>query len=135
VGDTATLGFSLFNLGDANRVGLDLDGITGSGDLSALTTNLGLFSGLAQGTGINWLATLDTSNIGIFHASYLLRMSDADVGAASSRFAYNLTLNLSGRVDEIPVQPVLFGEVSAPGTLALLGIGLTGLCLSRKNKS
>jgi hypothetical protein len=88
-------------------VGLDLDGITGSGDLSTLTANLSLFTGLAQGTGINWLATLDTFTIGVFHTTNLLRMSDADVGAASSRFAYNLTLNLSGRIEDMPVQSVL----------------------------
>jgi hypothetical protein len=107
VGDTATLGFSLFNLSDANRVGLDLDGITGSDDLSTLAADLSLFSGLAQGTGINWLTTLDTSNIGVFHTSYLLRMSNADIGAASSRFAYNLILDLLGRIEDMLVQSVL----------------------------
>jgi hypothetical protein len=47
--DTATLGFSLFNLSDANRVSLDLDGITGSGDLSTLAADLSLFTGLGHG--------------------------------------------------------------------------------------
>jgi hypothetical protein len=35
----------------------------------------------------------------------------------------------------MPVQSVLINEVPESGTLALLGIGLTGLCFSRKSKS
>jgi hypothetical protein len=41
---------------------------------------------LTHGAGINWLATLDTSTIGVFHT---------------------LTLNLSGRIEDMPVQSVL----------------------------
>jgi hypothetical protein len=62
-------------------------------------------------------------------------MSNADIGAASSRFAYNLILDLSGRVEDTPVQSVLISEVPESGTLALLRIGSAGLCFSRKNKS
>lgn len=135
VGDAATLGFSLFNLVNADRVGLDLDSISGSGDIGALLTDLGSFSGLGQGSSFDWLTMMDTSSAGIFNASYTLGLSDADVGAASSRAAYSLILNLTGTVNEIPLPPAQIGELPEPTTFALLGLGLAGLGFSRRKKS
>jgi hypothetical protein len=119
VGDSASLGFDVFNL-TGDRVGLDLDGIQGSGDTSALTTDLAAFLGLAAGASNGYLAFLDTSAEGAFAATYILSLSDADVGAASSRSNYFLTLNLTGNV----VAPTAVPE---PATLTLLGLGLLGL--------
>jgi hypothetical protein len=131
LGDAASLGFTIFNLSGI-RAGLDLDSVTGSGDTAVLTTDLGLFSGLAAGDADGWTAYLDTTNLGLFAASYSLMFSDADIGAASSRASFYLTLNLFGEVtaqaaviDPPMVTPT--ASVPEPGTLALLGVA--GACL------
>lgn len=129
------IGFSLFNL-TGDRVGLDLDFFSGSGDTSILTTDLTTFAGLGAGENNDFHVAFDTTELGSFSATYVLDLSDADVGASSSRYAFNdyLTLNLTGTVVE---QPVLAAAVAIPepGMLALISAGLFGLLgLSRSRR-
>jgi len=113
----ASLGFGLFNLADANRIGLDLDTISTNGDTSAFSSDLTPFANLAQGESQAFIANLLTGNVGAYSAQYLLYLSDADFGASGSRKNYQLTLNLVGNVTAVPL----------PGAVWLFGSALAGL--------
>lgn len=131
--DAAQQTFSIFNPA-GERVGLDLDSLTAGGDASAFTTNLGLFSALAAGGSQSFWFDLVTSTLGDFSASYSLSFSDADVGAASSRFAFTgYVINLRGWVVERDGGGP--APVPAPGLLGLLGGGLLALGLARRRRA
>jgi hypothetical protein len=124
LGDTTGLGFDLFNLA-GNRVGLDLDSIAGSGDTGRLLSGLTSFTDLAPAMSNNFWASLLTDSLGSFSASYLLTLSDADVGAAASRTNdFQITLNLRGEVVGAASPPT---SVPEPASLLLLTTGLLGL--------
>jgi len=137
LGDVADMDFSIYNLAPVtgspiDRVGLDLD--TFDPFPVPFSFNLSTFYGLASGSNNIYTASMNTSTLGEFKATYHLYFSDEDVGASSSRFSYQdhplmfqLTLNLSGRVEPIPVPE--------PGALSLLGVGLLGLPFARRRRS
>ena len=106
------LTFSIFNLANLDRVGLDLDSFSGTGDIAQLGTNLAPFSALSQGGSSIFNAFLDTSTEGLFNAQYVLNLSDANVGASSTWQNQQLTLNLVGNVTAVPVPAAvwLFGS-------------------------
>lgn len=124
LGDTANQNFSIYNRPEDNRVGLDLDSILFSfgSDLfgfGPLFTNLA--AGGSESVGVSW----DTSALGLgaYTGVYTLNLSDADVGAPSSLWNYQLTLTLTGTVAERQSSV----PVPEPGLLALFGAGLAGL--------
>lgn len=93
-----TLGFDIFNrfatLGFT--AALDIDGVTGSGDTTVLATDLLPVSGVAAGSNAAFLASLDTTDSGLFEAQYTIAVSDEDLPGGIS--LPSLTLNLSGYV-------------------------------------
>lgn len=129
------LTFQIFNLA-GERVALDLDAISpGTGSTAKLTTNLSPFLNLAAGSGSAlYSAFFNTSEIGVFGASYQLSLSDQDIGAtATQKNDFTLTLNLSGTVIARPTTPTEIPEIDAgtgtgaisilAGALALVGEG------------
>lgn len=116
-----TLGFSLFNQANDDRIGLDLDVVAGSNNTGAFSTDLSAFTDLAQGSSLSFSASLLTAIPGAFNAQYLLYLSDADLGASNTRQNHQLTLNLIGNVTAVPVPGAawLFGTA----LLGLLGVG------------
>ena len=127
------LAFSIFNGSDADRVGLDLDGIIGKGDDSQLYANLAEFNALGAGSQRDFWASLKTSAVGNFLTSYTLKLSDADDGATHSRNKdHSLTLNLKGSV--IAANQLPANDVPEPGTMALLALGLVGVATSLRRR-
>lgn len=127
-----SVAFSLFNFATdaANTIGLDLDSVTGTGNTGVLTTNLGQFDDLAAGGGAGFSAFLDSSNVGDFTATYLLRLSDADIGVGQRNDV--LLLRLFGRVAAAQVPPPGVPEPAA-WALMLVGFGAVGGVLRRRS--
>ena len=136
-------GFSLFNpfhtagsftsTDTTNQVALDLDSISGSGDIGQLFTSLTspTLNLVNAGASFGFTASLDTNTVGTFSATYTLFVSDANLGAVNSRCAgqttatdgvlcsgFALTLNIIGNVEA--------AQVPVPATALLLtaGVGL-----------
>ena len=118
--DVQSLAFSIFNLADPDRTALDL--ISWTADTDALHSGLSPFTdSLLQGEEALYYATLDTTNAGMFSATYLITLSDAaDIGAASSHNTYTLTLTLTGTVTAVPVPDSVW--LFCSGLIGVVGV-------------
>ena len=108
--------------------GLDLDMVSGSGDLSVLSADLvsGEFSNLAAGAAnaFDFLASFDGNSApGVYSTTYTLGFSDADgIAGASALGSQQLTLQLTGTV-----------AVPEPSTLLLGLAGCIAMLQTRRN--
>jgi len=93
----SSLAVDISNLigGVGSTADLDLTSVGGTGDTTALTTDIAPFNGLVAGGTNNFNADFDTSGLGAFSASYDLSFTD-ELGTNQT-----LTLNLSGFVQNV----------------------------------
>jgi hypothetical protein len=122
VNDVASSNFNLFNL-VGNRAGLDLK--HPAPRYEQISSNL-LPCRLGAGESNSYWVSLVTTDVGTFSASYALTFSDADVGAASSRWDnLQMTLNVTGSITGSIIDAFApTASIPEPTTLALLGLGL-----------
>jgi hypothetical protein len=125
---TAQQSVSIFNLPDpaGTTAGLTLDRISASGDTPAfrMPDLVAPFLTLAAGGSQTFLASLDTTQLGSYSATYVLSLADEDFGVGGTTATLQLTL--MGQVLAVPPVPAV--STPEPATWLLLVTGLTGLC-------
>ncbi|MEQ1529883.1 MAG: hypothetical protein ABL925_11245 [Methylococcales bacterium] len=122
LGASKTLNWSISSPGNSNTVGLDFDSFSSSSaDSAKFNIGANLFTNLAAGTKKDFTAAFDTSKSGSFIANYLLQFSDANVGASSTRFNYDLNLTLKGAVSQPVPLPAAWTLMVGPVLGCLFG--------------
>ena len=93
-GTDANNTFSIVNRGTANEfvAGLDIDGVSASGDATAFVTDLATSSNLAVGQTRTFTATAVTDALGAFTVTYALATSDENIPGATSLTSLSTTL-------------------------------------------
>ncbi len=124
-----TLNFSIFNLGDANSAGVNLDTIVRSDNNTDFTTSLATFTDLLAGSSSTYTMTFLPTAIGLNTETFTLDMSDyAPAGSVGAK-TYQLKINTLGNVTAPPIVSVPEPEVWA---MLIAGFGLTGLGQRRR---
>jgi hypothetical protein len=121
----ASLGFSLFNIGDINTAGLELYQINGPGGL--FSSNVSTFLNLAAGGSNNYTASFTPLSVGTFSGVYTLLFRDYAPGGVGIR-NYTLTLNVLGDVYDPVPEP-------ASWAMMLMGFGLVGALARRRART
>lgn len=124
-----TLNFSIFNLGDANSAGVNLDTIVRSDNNTDFTTSLATFTDLLAGSSANYTMTFLPTAIGLNTETFTLDMSDYTPAGSVGTKTYQLKINTLGNVTAPPIVSVPEPEVWA---MLIAGFGLTGLGQRRR---
>ena len=125
-----TLNFSLFNIGDTNSAGVNLDTMVRSTNNTDFTTTLANFTDLVGGASSNFTMTFLPTAIGLNSETFTLDLSDyAPTGSVGTK-TYQLKINTLGSVyAPPPVESVPEPQVWA---MLIVGFGLTGLGQRRR---
>ncbi|MBS0363765.1 MAG: PEP-CTERM sorting domain-containing protein [Proteobacteria bacterium] len=127
-GASVSLAGTLYNLGDDNTDGLQLDGFHVLGAPGPFTLDAPAFSDLETTGSQGFTVGFDTSHLGAFSQQFEIDLSDAGTGLG--RNSYAMVLTVTGNVVAGP--PV--AGVPEPGawTLMILGLGGLGATLRRR---
>ncbi|MDV6343762.1 PEP-CTERM sorting domain-containing protein [Nitrosomonas sp. Is37] len=129
---SVTVGNTLQN--DVNsREGIELDLITGNGDILIPTANPTEFANLEAGSNNDLFTFLNSSSSKELSAIYYPNLSNANISTSSchSSIKDHLTLNPNGAVVEEPTPAAASPE---PGMLAFVGIGLLSFLGMRRRQ-
>ncbi|HEY3951307.1 PEPxxWA-CTERM sorting domain-containing protein [Phenylobacterium sp.] len=124
-GSAATLGGTIFNLGDANTDGLQLDGFHVLGTPGPFTLDVPAFSDLETTGSQGFTVGFDTSQLGVFSQQFEIDLSDAGTGLG--RDSYAMILTVTG--DVVAGAPVTGVPEPAAWALMILGFGAVGASL------
>ena len=118
-GDTLTQAYNVYNLTQTPNYtgGLDLTSVIATGDVDKIGSGLpASFRNLAEDTSNSYTASVDTSAVGTYSATYTLTLTDAsDDGIAGDTVTQTLTVTVNAQV------------VPEPLTIILLAVALMGV--------
>lgn len=118
--DAASIGFDIHNLlaTAGFTAGLDYISQSGTGDTSKLTTDVSTFSNsLAAGSAQSFTASLDTSETGVFSATYTFFFGDDASVQGATNSQSPLTLTLRAIVTPEPASVMIWSALGIAGVV------------------